>query len=331
MNTAQFALASSIYTLGGLIGALCAGPLCNTRGRLLCMRLTALFFVIGPIFESLSSNIGLLVTGRFLSGIGAGAAIVVVPIYISELAPPRGKGFFGAFTQVMINLGILIAQLLGYFLSRDNLWRIILASAGGIGVLHFGGLFFVPESPKWLAEHDNPQHAKAILGRIRGHKVNLDAEVKAWNVDSNPEVICTRYSLFLCTTLLTYISGGRISPCRIARCSFNSKFKSVIQHGWNIWCHSSPHLSPGYLRRHHGDDCTAVDGNKQYCHVLGQHTLRASSHRRGSRNRRSKCFERCHFYFMYPSTRSDRTQTLPPPQYYRDGLKFCLACPGNVS
>lgn len=226
------------------------------------MRLTALFFVIGPIFESLSSNIGLLVAGRFLSGIGAGAAIVVVPIYISELAPPRGKGFFGAFTQVMINLGILIAQLLGYFLSRDNLWRIILASAGGIGVLHMGGLLFVPESPKWLAEHDSPQHAKAILGRIRGHKVNLDAEVKAWNVDSNPEDICTRFPLSLCTTLLTHASGGRISPCRVARCSPGFKFKSVIQHGGNIRCPPSPCLSPGYLRRHHGDDRTAVDGNK---------------------------------------------------------------------
>ncbi len=192
MDTTQFALVSSIYTLGGLLGALSAGPICNKRGRLLCMRLTALFFVVGPMFESLASNIGVLVVGRFLSGIGAGAAIVVVPIYISELAPPRGKGFFGAFTQVMINLGILITQSLGYFLSRDNLWRVILASAGGIGILQMFGLLFVPESPKWLAEHDNPSQAKLILGRIRGQKVNLDAEVKAWNVDSSPEDICKK-------------------------------------------------------------------------------------------------------------------------------------------
>lgn len=192
MNTTQFALVSSIYTLGGLLGALSAGPLCNKRGRLLCMRLTAIFFTIGPMFESLSSNIGMLAVGRILSGLGAGAAIVVVPIYISELAPPKGKGFFGAFTQVMINLGILIAQFLGYFLSKDDLWRTILASAGGIGILHNAGLLFVSESPKWLAEHDNPQRAKAILGRIRGHKVNLDAEVKAWNVDSSPEDICMK-------------------------------------------------------------------------------------------------------------------------------------------
>lgn len=216
MNTTQFALVSSIYTLGGLLGALSAGPLCNKRGRLLCMRVTALFFTVGPIFESLSSNIGMLAVGRFLSGLGAGAAIVVVPIYISELAPPKGKGFFGAFTQVMINLGIFIAQFLGYFLSRDDLWRTILAAAGGIGVLHIAGLLFVPESPKWLAEHDNPQRAKAILGRIRGRKVNLDAEVKAWNVDNSPEDIGMRSPLSLPIASLIFTSGGRISPRRVS-------------------------------------------------------------------------------------------------------------------
>lgn len=212
MDITQFALVSSIYTLGGLLGALSAGPLCDKRGRLFCMRLTALFFTVGPMFESLSSSIGMFAVGRFLSGLGAGAAIVVVPIYISELAPPKGKGFFGAFTQVMINLGIFIAQFLGYFLSKNDLWRTILAAAGGIGALHVIGLLFVPESPKWLAEHDNPQQAKTILGRIRGHKVNLDAEVKAWNIDSSPEDICMVVFLSSRIALLIYTSGGRISP-----------------------------------------------------------------------------------------------------------------------
>lgn len=190
MNTDQFAVVSSIYTLGGLLGALSAGSFCNKHGRLRAMRLTTLFFVLGPLFESLAVNIALLCLGRFLSGIGAGAAVVVVPIYISEIAPPKEKGLFGALTQVMINLGILIAQLLGYFLSRGNMWRIILAIAGGIGVVQLLGLSFVPESPKWLAEHHSPERARAILRRIRGHKVNIDEEVKAWNINSTNEDIC---------------------------------------------------------------------------------------------------------------------------------------------
>lgn len=154
------------------------------------MRATTTFFVLGPLFETFAVNIGLLAFGRFISGIGAGAAVVVVPIYISEIAPPKGKGLFGAFTQVMINMGILITQLLGYFLSRNSMWRIILATAGGIGLFQLFGLFFVPESPKWLAEHNHPGHARSILRKIRGHGVDIDEEVKAWNVNSSSDQIC---------------------------------------------------------------------------------------------------------------------------------------------
>jgi len=189
MSTDQFAIVSSIYTLGGLLGALSAGPCCNKLGRLNTIRLTTLFHGIGPIFECFAPNISLLCFGRVVSGIGSGASVVVVPIYISEVSPSKVKGLFGALTQIMINLGILLAQLLGYFLSRDSLWRIILAIAGVIGFAQLFGLLFVPESPKWLAEHHNPQRGRDILRRLRGHTADLDEEVKAWNIDSSNEDI----------------------------------------------------------------------------------------------------------------------------------------------
>lgn len=191
MNTDQFAVVSSMFTLGGFLGALAAGPMCNKYGRLLTIRLTTIFFVIGPIIESAAPSIGLLAFGRVVSGVASGSAVVVVPIYISEVAPPKEKGLFGALTQIMVNMGIVIAQVLGYFLSKDSLWRIILAVAGGIGLLQLLALTVVPESPKWLAEHRSPQHARHILRKMRGHKADLDEEVKAWNVDSSQEDICT--------------------------------------------------------------------------------------------------------------------------------------------
>jgi len=192
MNIDQFAVVSSIYTLGGLLGALAGGPLCNKYGRLLTMRLTTISFIIGPIFESLAPSIALLSFGRWISGLGSGAALVVVPIYISEIAPPNEKGFFGSLTQIMVNVGILLAQLLGYFLSRDNMWRIILAVASGIGLVQLLGLAIVPESPKWLAEHRSPQRAREILRKMRGRKADLEDECAAWNVDSSADDICMR-------------------------------------------------------------------------------------------------------------------------------------------
>ncbi|KAF1350720.1 vacuolar protein sorting-associated protein 73 [Delphinella strobiligena] len=188
MNSAQFGLVSSIFTLGGLIGALASGPVSARYGRYKAMLFTTIPFVIGPILEMFAANIHILTTGRLISGLGAGAAVVTVPLYISEIAPPEEKGFFGAFTQVMINVGIFVAQLLGYFLSKGQLWRIILAVGGAIGILQAVGLALGgQESPKWLADKGKERQAKDILRKIRGHAANVDEEVKGWGLQSHQD------------------------------------------------------------------------------------------------------------------------------------------------
>ena len=179
MNPAQFGLVSSIFTLGGLLGAIGAGLIATHYGRLLAMRLTTIFFIIGPLSSAIAPAIWIMAVGRFISGLGAGAAIVVVPIYISEVAPVRAKGLFGASTQVMINMGILMAQLLGYFLSYDNMWRIVLAAAGGLGTLQCLGLFIVPESPEWLAANGRTPQALRIIAKIK-HGGATEENVGAW-------------------------------------------------------------------------------------------------------------------------------------------------------
>lgn len=180
MNPTQFGLVSSIYTLGGFLGALLAGPVATKYGRLLALRATTVFFILGPVGETLAATIPIMSIGRLLSGIGAGAAIVVGPIYISEIAPPGARGLFGAFTQIMTNVGILLSQTLGYFLSVGNLWRIILAVAGLTGSMELLGLFFVPESPVWLANHQKGNLARNVLQRIRGKGTDIRAEVETW-------------------------------------------------------------------------------------------------------------------------------------------------------
>jgi MFS family permease len=190
MTEAELGLVSSIFTLGGFIGALGAGPISATRGRVLAMRLSAIFFTLGPVLEALAPSIAVLSIGRFLSGLGAGASVVVVPIYVSEVAPPAERGFFGSFTQVMVNLGIFVTQLLGYFLSYGQMWRIVLAVGGGIGLTLGLGLFTICESPKWLATHGGKgRKARDILQKIRGQKFDIDDEFSSWGVDASYEDI----------------------------------------------------------------------------------------------------------------------------------------------
>ncbi|KAF2452227.1 vacuolar protein sorting-associated protein 73 [Karstenula rhodostoma CBS 690.94] len=193
MEDLEWGVVGSMYTLGGLLGALSAGPLAGRYGRRRTMQLTSVFFIIGPVFESLSPNIGVMAVGRLLSGVGAGASVVVVPIYISEIAPPAQKGFFGAFTQIMCNVGILLTQLLGYFLSHDSYWRFVLAAGGVIGVLQSLGLFFSVESPKYLAEQGHTSQAKKVLRSLRGEDTDINDEFNSWSVDGTsecPELHC---------------------------------------------------------------------------------------------------------------------------------------------
>lgn len=180
MSEAAFAFVSSAFTVGGLLGALSSGSLATKRGRLPAMRLTALFFALGSLVETGSGGVALFALGRFLAGIGAGGATVIVPLYISEIAPPDQRGLFGVMTQVSINVGILITQTLGYFFSHDGAWRVIIGAGVCLGVAQVFGLLAIPESPAWVAAHGDVARAKSILQRIRGRHVDIEGETSAW-------------------------------------------------------------------------------------------------------------------------------------------------------
>ena len=187
MSEAEFALLSSTFVVGGFIGAIFAGPVSTSYGRLLSMRITSCFFVLGSSLETLADTVPIMSIGRLLAGVGAGASTVVVPLYISEVAPPKERGLFGSMTQVTINIGILVTQTLGYYLSRGSLWRIILAAGAGIGLVQGIGLCFVPESPAWLAAHKDPQQAIRTLQRIRGHGNSISDEIEEWDTKTVEE------------------------------------------------------------------------------------------------------------------------------------------------
>ncbi|KAG0131666.1 general substrate transporter [Tuber indicum] len=92
LSAAQFGLASSVLAVGGLFGSVTATPGMNAFGRKRVLICTALVFGVGGLFKASAGGAVVLTIGRFLSGIGAGSAAVIVPIYINELAPPNSKG-----------------------------------------------------------------------------------------------------------------------------------------------------------------------------------------------------------------------------------------------
>ncbi|KAK8037762.1 hypothetical protein PG991_001108 [Apiospora marii] len=183
MDNAAFAAVQSVFTIGGLIGSLGAGPTSSAKGRLFAMRLTSAFFVLGSAIETLATAVPVIAIGRLLAGVGAGAATVIVPLYISEVAPPKERGFFGVMTQISINVGILLTQTLGYFFSYGSAWRWVLGTGVIVGGAHASGLLVVPESPAWMAANENVTKAKKTLQRIRGSGYDINEETATWGPD----------------------------------------------------------------------------------------------------------------------------------------------------
>ena len=134
--------------------------------------LSALFFFIGALLESLSGDLswkngmglGSLITGRLLYGAAIALSFHSVPEYISEISPKLGRGSIGSLTEAMIVIGVCLGFLLGYLTSSENGF-IITFRFGCLIALIMGVLaLFLPRSPQALLSSgaDNDVVLKSI-------------------------------------------------------------------------------------------------------------------------------------------------------------------------
>ncbi|XP_035836943.1 sugar transporter ERD6-like 5 isoform X2 [Helianthus annuus] len=114
----------------------------------------------------------LLDAGRLLIGYGIGVLSYVVPVYIAEISPQNLRGAFTTVNQLMICVGVSVMWLIGTFFP----WR-TLALIGIIPcLLQVIGLFFIPESPRWLAKIGMWEDCESALHRLRGKNVKIFEE-----------------------------------------------------------------------------------------------------------------------------------------------------------
>lgn len=180
MDAVQYGTVVGVFPIGGLAGALVAGRIADRLGRRKACIYNSLFFVLGPVVMALAASTGALAFGRLLSGVSSGVAMVVVPIYLGEIAPPAARGSIGTVTQIACVVGILAANLLGLWLSSEPLWRLILLAGAFAGLAQAVLLLSTTESPKWVAaQTDNYAEAKRILQKLR-ERSDVEAEMKTW-------------------------------------------------------------------------------------------------------------------------------------------------------
>ncbi|XP_076910837.1 sugar transporter ERD6-like 16 isoform X2 [Bidens hawaiensis] len=179
LSVAEYSLFGSIITIGAMIGAVTSGRIADTVGRKGAMALSSVICIAGwlAIYEAMGSV--LLDTGRFFTGYGIGIFTFVVPVYIAEISPKELRGGLTTLNQFMIVTGSSISFLLGTVVS----WRTLALTTGlAPCILLIAGLFFIPESPRWLANAGRKVEFEQALRKLRGPKANIDAEANEIHV-----------------------------------------------------------------------------------------------------------------------------------------------------
>lgn len=186
MTPTDIGIVTSIYSLGGLLAASISGSLAHSLGRKKFSLLTCVPFTVGPLLMATATTILQMQLGRFIAGLGAGAVVVVVPLYLNEISPDHLKGKLGFMSQLAINFGILLAQLLGVAFSDYGHWRKIVVFGGLVAVVNAAGLVLTPESPKWLASRGRTEEARRTLAWLRGSS-QVDEELESYGMDMDKD------------------------------------------------------------------------------------------------------------------------------------------------
>ncbi|KAJ2762147.1 hypothetical protein IWQ56_005109 [Coemansia nantahalensis] len=123
----------------------------------------------------------MLIVGRFVSGLGAGAAVVIAPMYLSEIAPVKYRGTLNLLNQLSIVLGILVTLTVGMLANSGPHWRISVGFGLLLACMHLLLAAFAVESPRFLWSRGKHAEARTVLRKLRG-SADVDGEVATWGM-----------------------------------------------------------------------------------------------------------------------------------------------------
>ncbi len=187
----QIGLSVSVALVGSAIGAFFAGPLADALGRVRIMIIASVLFTASALGSGLPIGLADFVLWRFVGGVGVGAASVIAPAYIAEVAPAEMRGRLGSLQQLAIVLGIFVALLNNFgivalagsaeapfWLGRDA-WAWMFWAEIPVALLYGCCALFIPESPRFLVARGRDTEAVAVLRRILGNQAEAKvAEIR---------------------------------------------------------------------------------------------------------------------------------------------------------
>ncbi|KAH8672429.1 quinate permease [Ilyonectria robusta] len=165
----------STFQLGAFLGAFCTFPIAEKVGRRKAVLFACLVFMLGASLMTASrGHVGMIIAGRAIGGFGIGSATLTVPVYIAEVAPPSIRGRLVGIFEVTSQTGSMLGFWINYATDRtidvkySAQWIVPL----GLQLLPVTflacGIFFCPESPRWLARKDRFDETEKVLVYLRG-------------------------------------------------------------------------------------------------------------------------------------------------------------------
>ncbi|SOB87394.1 MFS transporter, SP family, sugar:H+ symporter [Sphingomonas guangdongensis] len=189
--------------IGCFIGAFFAGTLADSIGRRNVMRLAAVLFLIAAIVQGIATEQAIFVIARIFGGMAVGAASVLSPAYISEVAPANIRGRMTTVQQIMIITGLTAAFLVNYALAGAagtslspfwgglEAWRWMYLMQAVPAAVFLIALFFIPESPRFLVAKGRHDQAGLVLAKLFGETVataKLEEIRSSFTADHRPRL-----------------------------------------------------------------------------------------------------------------------------------------------
>jgi len=175
LSTVQASSFASVLSIGAVAAAFLGMRQVNLQGRKPVLVMCGAFYAVGYLLITMGSYVGYggLLLGRFFTGMGAGLANVVCPMYIAEMSPPALRGLFGTFYQMAICAGILGIYVIGAWAD----WKVAATIAGVLATATtIACKLYMPETPAYLVQRGKDQEAGGVLRRLVMNRTQQQAE-----------------------------------------------------------------------------------------------------------------------------------------------------------
>ena len=166
MSAQEEGLVTSMLLVGAAAGALAAGRVADRLGRRRTLMAGGLIFLAGSVWCALAGSTAELATARTVLGLAVGAVSIVSPMYISEITPAAVRGRMVSLNTLMIVVGQLVAYGVNSALASTGSWQWMLGLAAVPGAALAIGMFFLPDTPVWLAAQGRHDDAAAVRARV---------------------------------------------------------------------------------------------------------------------------------------------------------------------